>query len=60
MSEPQHVHDPSASPYSESERDAFLHEDQQIFRTVVVIMSAILLIGVVLYTVIAWVTSGGA
>ena len=59
MSEPHHAHDTGPYPYAESEREAFLRDDQSIFRTVVLIMSAILLIGVLLYTLIAWITSAG-
>jgi hypothetical protein len=59
MSEPQHGHDTGSSPYTESEHEAFLRDDQGIFRTVAIIISAILLIGVALYTVIAWITSAG-
>ena len=60
MSKPPSPPETTEFPFSEAQKQAFLQEDRHSLGSVMMIMSVIFLIGVLLYSYLAWVTAYGA
>jgi hypothetical protein len=60
MSEPRYFPEAAESPFSEAQKQAYVQDDRHSLSVVLGMMSVIFLIGVLMYSYLAWVTAYGA